>query len=633
MEERVSEKFRSLVESAEKKFARVRDLPYHGRDRCGPYFQKVFKAYMKLWKFQQENRQKLVEAGLRRAEIGEIASRIGQLYYTQYLRTSEIRFLVEACVFYEAILERYYFKGSSQDLGLAYKELRFLARFMVVCLLLNREEMVQKLVERHKSLLDECKRTLQDASFKDWKHVVQEIVRFVKADTELVTVRPLRYCVPYDSHPVLLNVANLKAWRPLKLQDALLTSYHHNEVKFSDITLDTFRMLQCLEWEPSGSFHQIQLTDSSADGVCNRPDGFGINHLKIAEAMDDAMLPPNPRKAILYRPSVTHLIAVIATICEELSPESIMLIYISASGKAERNVTSLPTASGALMNSSQPILRVPHAHDLLSKESSVTTDNHRKYGSESHASVDDKGDSVDSSGTCLWLGSRGNGGVNKLYPADILPFTRRPLFLIIDSDNSCAFKIVHGSERGESAALLLSPSGPTFSGLSSFDPTRNGSLFTFFLTAPIQAFCKLVGLSNSNLEMQDVYRKAEGILSSAFSVWEVILSKSDNLEIVWARVLPDPFLRRLIIRFIFCRTVLALYAPCGKNRYLPECQPNLPASVSPTCATSQSTLHRLASCLGVVDQFSFTCSLKGTAQITKAISEIEEVCREKGTVC
>jgi len=31
-------------------------------------------------------------------------------------------------------------------------------------------------------------------------------------------------------------------------------------------------------------------------------------------------------------------------------------------------------------------------------------------------------------------------GTNNLYPGDLIPFTRKPLFLIIDSDNSHAFK-------------------------------------------------------------------------------------------------------------------------------------------------------------------------------------------------
>lgn len=104
----------------------------------------------------------MVEAGLKRWEIGEIASRIGQLYFGQYMRTSEANFLTESYIFYEAILAREYFKdGLHQDVSLASKQLRFLARFLTVCLVLNRREMVYQLVNQLKMLLDECKRTFQ----------------------------------------------------------------------------------------------------------------------------------------------------------------------------------------------------------------------------------------------------------------------------------------------------------------------------------------------------------------------------------------------------------------------------------------------------------------------------------------
>ena len=126
------------------------------------YFFKVFKVYTQLWKFQQENRQKLVEAGLKRWEIGEIASRIAQLYYGHYMRTSDAGYLAESYVFYEAILTREYFKdGLFQDLNIANKQLRFLARFLMVCLVLGRREMVHQLVEQFRRLIDECKRTFQ----------------------------------------------------------------------------------------------------------------------------------------------------------------------------------------------------------------------------------------------------------------------------------------------------------------------------------------------------------------------------------------------------------------------------------------------------------------------------------------
>lgn len=130
--------------------------------RYDTYFYKVFKVYTQLWKFQQENRQKLVDAGLKRWEIGDIASRIGQLYFGQYMRTSDRNYLSESYIFYDAVLTREYFKDELfQDLNLANKQLRFLARFLTVCLVLNRREMVYKLVNQLKLLVDECKRSFQ----------------------------------------------------------------------------------------------------------------------------------------------------------------------------------------------------------------------------------------------------------------------------------------------------------------------------------------------------------------------------------------------------------------------------------------------------------------------------------------
>jgi Protein SCAI len=60
-------------------------------------------------------------------------------------------------------------------------------------------------------------------------------------------------------------------------------------------------------------------------------------------------------------------------------------------------------------------------------------------------------------------------------------------------------QLINGEEKGETTAMLLSPTfrssvmPTTGSGL---DPTRqqsNGSKFTMFLTAPLQAFCFLIG--------------------------------------------------------------------------------------------------------------------------------------------
>jgi hypothetical protein len=59
--------------------------------------------------------------------------------------------------------------------------------------------------------------------------VVQEILRFMKADSACETSRPLRYCLLYDPHPSLI-FHKIEGKRPLHLEDSILASYYHNEV-------------------------------------------------------------------------------------------------------------------------------------------------------------------------------------------------------------------------------------------------------------------------------------------------------------------------------------------------------------------------------------------------------------------
>lgn len=87
------------------------------------------------------------------------------------------------------------------------------------------------------------------------------------------------------------------------------------QVKFAEITLDTFRMLQCLEWEPIGGFYQTRRIEPKENGVTTADYSVtsGLIDMKMMTDMTDPNLPPNPKKAILYRPSVTQLISVSAS--------------------------------------------------------------------------------------------------------------------------------------------------------------------------------------------------------------------------------------------------------------------------------------------------------------------------------
>ncbi|GMN38994.1 hypothetical protein TIFTF001_008226 [Ficus carica] len=564
----VSEAFWSLVQKADKKFSKIRHLPYYHRHReeYDAYFYKVFKVYTQVWKMQQENRQKLVESGLRRSEIGEIASRIAQLYFGQYMRTSQASYLHEAFVFYDAVLSRDYFnnKIDAGDLSLVTKQLRLISRFLTVCLLLNRREMVHQLLNQLRVLLDDCKRTFPETDFKEWKLVVQELHRFLKADTAFMNIRPLRYSPVLDPHPDLLPSA---AKRSLRLHDAVLSSYHHSEVKFSELTLDTFRMLQCLEWEPSGSFYQPSVMKNSQNG------SSASSRSNYSQDIIDPTLPPNPRKAVLYRPSITHFLAVVATICEELPADGLLLIYLSASGAGVNSDATLSSPLGIVSGR-------PNPNSEQSEEESTFID-----------------------AGCLQFGTRGNGGPNCIYPSDIVPFTRRPLFLVIDGDRNEAFEAINGAEKGEAAAVLLSAS-TSYHYTSTDSPHHSsGSLFTLFLTAPVQALCLLLGVSGSDVEM-DTYFKAQNLLSSSLNDWGSHLVASDSLHPVWAQVLGDPFLRRLVLRFLFCRATLALYAPTfNKKEFIPRCVPSLPEFLLPSAVTCQTLVMQIANVFGATGRF------------------------------
>ncbi|XP_010558684.1 PREDICTED: protein SCAI-like isoform X2 [Tarenaya hassleriana] len=584
----LSEVYWSLVNKADKKFSKIRDLPFYERSRYETYFYKVFKVYTELWKFQQENRQKLVEAGLKRWEIGEIASRIAQLYYGHYMRTSDAGYLSESYIFYEAILTREYFReGLFQDLNIANKQLRFFARFLMVCLVLGRREMVHQLVDQFKRLIDDCRRTFQETDFKEWKLVVQEIARFLKADTAFMNVRPLRYSLVLDPNLDFLQHAGTPlAGRSLRLTDAILSSYHYNEVKYSELTLDAFRMLQCLEWEPSGSFYQ---STGAKMAQCGYTGPAARAH---PQNITDPTLPPNPRKAVLYRPSVTNFLAVLATTCEELPSHGVLLIYLSASGKVGRTSSS-PLGVGIASGMEENIIRNFESHTI--NQGGAPSPPIVSADDGSNQSLrENNGDSSVSSPCGLFLGP------SCVYPSDLVPFTRRPLFIVIDSESSASFKSISGAEKGEPAALLLSPTyAPP---LTSADMSRHpsGSLFTIFLTAPIQAFCLVIGISGPDVEMD----KAEKLLSLSMNEWGSTLATSDTLHPVWVQILKDPFLRRLLLRFLFCRAVLMLYAPnADKTQNQPECSPALPDSLLPTEPAIQSTVFQMASIFGASSKF------------------------------
>ena len=125
--------------------------------------------------------------------------------------------------------------------------------------------------------------------------MVQEIVRLLKANTTFMNTRPLRHSLALDPNLDCLPQVSISIGkRNLRLHDAILRSYHHNEVRFSELTLDTFRMLQCLEWEPNGLFYQSSGASLTGMGTKIGQNGSsGHSRINYSHDITDPSLPPN----------------------------------------------------------------------------------------------------------------------------------------------------------------------------------------------------------------------------------------------------------------------------------------------------------------------------------------------------
>jgi hypothetical protein len=79
-----------------------------------------------------------------------------------------------------------------------------------------------------------------------------------------------------------------------------------------------------------------------------------------------------------------------------------------------------------------------------------------------------------------------------LYPGDLYPFTRKPFFVVVDSDNSFVFQQIP-RYFGQPLMVLMSPQD-TPAGLREL--RNEGGLFTLFLHSPLAAFCLICNVAS-----------------------------------------------------------------------------------------------------------------------------------------
>ncbi|KPP76316.1 hypothetical protein Z043_104343 [Scleropages formosus] len=517
-----------LLDKSKQLFNGLRDLPQHGHKQWQSYFGRTFDVYTKLWKFQQQHS----------------------------LRTSETSYLSEAFSFYSAIRQRSYYHEVSKEgrPELVVKKLRYYARFIVVCLLLNKMDLVKVLV---KELTDEIEDYTQRFNTEDqleWNLVLQEVAAFVEADPVMVLNND-NAIVTISSRQQDGAVPQLEPGMvvgQLALADALIVGNCNNQVKFSELTIDMFRMLQVLEREP------INLAAQSV-----KPGTL--------EPSEKPAKRENPHKYLLYKPTFSQLYTFLSASFKELPASSVLLLYLSATG----------------------VFPVGHAeyegpYDL----GGVMTSNSR--------------DSVNEE--TVQRRSQAQKEMHCLHPGDLYPFTRKPLFIIVDSSNSTAYK--------SRLALITSASVSCFpqNFLNLFgqplvcllSPTR-GSLFTLFLYSPLVAFLSVCGLGSLRLGL---WEKAQELLHLVYREVGQIIARSRSIDQAFLQFYGDEFLRLLLIRFVFCSAVLRLHKMFRDSRSFPESYPQLPKMDTVENSLLQKRVLELAAMLDVQSLF-FSSTLDG----------------------
>ncbi|EZA53505.1 Protein SCAI [Ooceraea biroi] len=329
-ERKVVLEFCHLLEKSKQLFNGLRDLPQYGHKQWQGYFGRTFDVYTKLWKFQQQHRTILdTKYGLKRWQIGEIASKIGQLYYHYYLRTSETSYLHEAYSFYAAIRGRaYYSRAAKEDRSdLMVKKLRYYARFIVVCLLLNnRMKLVRELVQELDAQIADYTSTYEPEDQLEWNLVLDEIKAFVKAESAVGVLHS-------DSNPIVLTHRLGPQTCPpversppmcLSLQEILIVGNCTDQVKFSELSMDMFRMLQTLEREPRDDPNHLH--DASPAGRMPFRPGPYPGPENGAPRRD------NPHKYLLYKPTYSQVQVFLASGFKELPANGALLLYLSADG-------------------------------------------------------------------------------------------------------------------------------------------------------------------------------------------------------------------------------------------------------------------------------------------------------------
>ncbi|KAJ3270710.1 hypothetical protein HDV01_007466 [Terramyces sp. JEL0728] len=504
--EKIVQEFKYLLEKSHRLFITLREPTNTGKN-WKPLFQSTFEVYSRLWKFQQVHRKVLENEqyyGMKRWELGELASKIGQLYYYYYLRTSDTSYLQESFTFYSAIQKRKYFEKvlEAKSSALIIKKLRYHIRYIVICLLLNKYQLVHQLSLEFQDYIKKYEFFLEEKDAIEWRLLYNEISSFISAQ-QLYDVYYEGQLLPITSH---LRYSYKTPLNPqIKLEQIVVVGNYENHAKFSGLTLDMYGLLQSLEYDPEFTDSQIPELQSQS-GSLETSEPTNINR--------------NPEKHLLFKPTIDLLTLKLATCQKDMTnDQSALLLYLSGEGSQAKQPSGISMAS-------------------------------------------------------LPSGKSNHDTINTFFPHDLTSFTRKPMFVIVDSDNSMSFKNFQPAFDRPFLCILSPPEMPVTKGEYPFISFNNDGVCRFYELDRISAirfketsFCAIS--TNSRPDIKQTSESEPFPIKQNYFMGDLLVTFVNSRYEIWSYLWRDRSTKYTTIKgtFMDCVSYCAENANCLQYAY------------------------------------------------------------------
>ncbi|GFV61782.1 protein SCAI [Trichonephila clavipes] len=346
--------------------------------------------------------------------------------------------------------------------------------------------------------IDDYTSTYEPEDQLEWSLVLGEIKSFIEADN-LVNITDVNSAPVVLSHrlnPLNSPPVEKLPTNHLTLQEILIMGNCCDQVKFSELTLDMFRMLQTVEREPQEEATQLFDSTPTPGRIPFPPDNGDQRPAKRE----------NPHKYLLYKPNISQLIVFLSSGFKELPPNGVLLLYMSADGC---------------------FTNVKHPDDGYDY-GGIATNSKREPDHISKRNVQLK-------------------DIHCLYPGDLYPLTRKPLFVIVDSDNSHAFQYIP-RYFGQPVLVLMSPEDIP---QSFHDQQHKGNLFTLFLHSPLTAVCFICNITEIPHTLWEKSQShVDRFMSEASRLLNNNFSPRSHPPLSEPEILEQPSLKKVILELV-----------------------------------------------------------------------------------